>query len=135
MPSDKYFQDVCYWEGAEGYIPVKKDPITSEDKYKFEEKVFEENAVTRHHKPTMVFQAHQFAELQKSDTMRDKQNKKKQNMKNIDFVEEVVNNEKEKSLQKASMVKRFEKTDIRSPDKEQKVDSPSVYTKIKNERD
>ena len=143
-PPEKYFQDVLHWEGAEGYIPVKKDPVTTEDKYRMEQKVIELEAVTRHHKPTMMFQPQQFAELQKFDknAKSNPQEKHKQNLKNIDFVEEMLNNmpgtgSEEKILGRkiGNENIRFEKTEVRSPDKEQRAQSPSQYTKVKNERE
>lgn len=130
-PPQKYFQDELNWEGAEGYIPVKKPPINTEEVYKLEEKVIEENAVTRHHKPTMLFQPNQFIELQKFDrekSMKEKKNKENLYKENIQVVEEFLQHHNTENEKKNII---FEKQEFKNPNKEQKLDSPALYSKIK----
>lgn len=128
---EKYFQDELNWEGAEGYIPVKKPAMNSEEIYKLEEKVIEENAVTRHHKPTMLFQPNQFIELQtfdKAKSMKEKKNKENLYKENIQIVEEFIHQKSSENEQKDMI---FEKQEFKSPDKEQKLESPALYSKFK----
>lgn len=101
-----------YWEGAEGYIPVKKtvEPKNDDEVADFEKKIREIEAVTRHHRPTMMFT---------QDIMK---NPNLKNEENIKVIEEFIK-------QKSSEYK-FEKKELKSPDREQKLSSPAKYSKI-----
>lgn len=130
-----YFQDQHYWEGAEGYIPIKKVIDNTEEKYKFEEKVLKEDAVTRHHKPTMMFQPEQFLSLQKMESKKTNnkyRKKEEENRKNIATLEKYITNIAE-SDEKVS-IRKDEIVETNSPTKEQKAFSPSKYNRI-NEKE
>ena len=138
---EQYFQDQYFWEGAEGYIPVKKVPQNIEEQYKFEERVFEEDAVTRHHKPTMVFQPNQLIDIQKFDpNAKNVKDKQKENIKNVTLIQDIIQNtvfgSNEKMLNKDKIKeedgRRFEKIDIKSPTREQRMESPTNYSKVKD---
>lgn len=49
-----YFQDIFFWEGAEGYIPVKQE-VKEDLEQEFENKIAKQGATTRHHKGTVIF--------------------------------------------------------------------------------
>lgn len=62
--TNEYFQDVIYWEGAEGYIPIRKKNEVTEDEQKLEEKANEGGAaLVRHHRPSVLMGV--FQEMQK----------------------------------------------------------------------
>ncbi len=89
-----YFQDQFFWEGAEGYIPAKKAPVNIEARFELEEKIRKGDAVTRHHKQSVYFQPQQAAELKKMFQKTKMRSKHEDDMKNIDFVEGIIDGKK-----------------------------------------
>ena len=58
----EYFQDILSWEGAEGYIPIKKR-TEGQDEEKVMQKAEENGAFSRHHKPSLLFLPSMLGEL------------------------------------------------------------------------
>jgi len=60
----EYFQDILSWEGAEGYIPIKKKMENPQEEEKVMRKIEEQGAVGgRHHKPSLLFLPSMLGEL------------------------------------------------------------------------
>lgn len=68
-----YFQDIFYWEGAEGYIPTKKG-MTENEEREFEKKIEVEAFKGRHHKGTLVFHPEQLPQFFKQISNMDPDN-------------------------------------------------------------
>lgn len=59
----EYFQDIVSWEGAEGYIPIKKRASNAEEEEKVIKKAEQQGAFSRHHKPSLLFLPTMLGEL------------------------------------------------------------------------
>ena len=59
----EYFQDILSWEGAEGYIPIKKRAENAKEEEKVIQKAEAEGIVGRHHKPSILFLPSMLSEL------------------------------------------------------------------------
>ena len=123
-----YFQDQFFWEGAEGYIPVKKAPKNIEERFKLEEKVRKEDAVTRHHNPTTFFQQEQVVnEMKLKFHSKKSSSKHEEDLKNINLVENIIEDKRKKD--KANNEKKGKESELISADIRE-MESPVSYRKV-----